>query len=816
MNKLYIYFAFLLIGLSHHLSFSQCSTVPTVQAVRNGTFDAGYIAGDINSSQTYGETAIAAALAGGSCHYATGNKYYISNSEEIYTCEGTTKQGTRFSPDLTTIGRGGSSDVIMYVDPVATTGPILWEQNVSVFSGQTYYFSFWANQITTPDVAYKAFVNGTQIALSPGTTQTTTVTLSRVQLDGSGNPVIDASGNYVRVNTTQTVTWTQYNATWPSGVATSATLTIKGYDKASGGAVASFGSDLALDDISFINSCQNLVTAATVTPNIAPTPGLNICTTNGSISLNSGVTAGGTKKFYWYQATGASTQTLLNTPNNSANTYSISAPGTYRVCIEDPAIAGFCAATDEIIVTNTLTGALNPATICSSSSPTTLDPGVTGSLLNYAWTKDGSPIGGNTSTLSASASGAYRVTITPQAPINVYCPTLNLGPVTVSSVEPVLTVNSSPCGATVTAPTPGTFTWYRDATTNTISATGNTYNPAVVASNPTFYVENTYGVTTTTAGKTMSSVSYENGSPSPQEVLFTLLKTQRLTSISNPCKYAQSGNITITNTVTSATYGPFAFSTAAGSQGAEPTIALNVSLPAGSYRLSSSTSCSGAMTDGSSQPSAAGVVTSITKDGFIKLVFKDSYNCPRVPVTIACALPVEYVSFNATLLTPYVWLDWSTATEENNHYFAIMKSKNGVDFDSIGVVYGHGTTGTINHYSYEDPASAGVTYYRLKQMDINGDFSWSKINVINNSTLTGSAYSVHPNPSSDAFQIRSISDTNTPSSIRITDARGMLVSQQEHLFNGSALTVGESLAKGFYILEITSTTDRFVQKLIKE
>ncbi|MDB5257202.1 MAG: glycoside hydrolase family 9, partial [Chitinophagaceae bacterium] len=121
-----------------------------------------------------------------------------------------------------------------------------------------------------------------------------------------------------------------------------------------------------------------------------------------------------------------------------------------------------------------------------------------------------------------------------------------------------------------------------------------------------------------------------------------------------------------------------------------------------------------------------------------------------------------------------------------------------------------------NHYSYEDPASTGVTYYRLKQVDINGNFSWSKINVINNSMLTGSAYSVHPNPSSDAFQIRSVSDAATPSSIRITDARGVLVLQQEHLFNGSALTVGQSLAKGLYVLEITSTTDRFVMKLIKE
>jgi len=89
-------------------------------------------------------------------------------------------------------------------------------------------------------------------------------------------------------------------------------------------------------------------------------------------------------------------------------------------------------------------------------------------------------------------------------------------------------------------------------------------------------------------------------------------------------------------------------------------------------------------------------------------------------------VPVELSSFNASVVDGVVELSWITATETNNNGFEIQRS-NGSDFESIDFVDGNGTTTEPNAYSYSDKSlSVGTYIYRLKQIDFDGTFSYSK------------------------------------------------------------------------------------------
>ncbi|WP_337865314.1 T9SS type A sorting domain-containing protein [Ignavibacterium sp.] len=92
-------------------------------------------------------------------------------------------------------------------------------------------------------------------------------------------------------------------------------------------------------------------------------------------------------------------------------------------------------------------------------------------------------------------------------------------------------------------------------------------------------------------------------------------------------------------------------------------------------------------------------------------------------------VPVELISFTANYDGKVAKLLWSTATETNNRGFEVQSSVNGGEFASVGFVDGKGTTTIMQNYVYYDKdLLPGNSYaYRLKQIDFNGDFAYSKI-----------------------------------------------------------------------------------------
>jgi Secretion system C-terminal sorting domain len=112
-------------------------------------------------------------------------------------------------------------------------------------------------------------------------------------------------------------------------------------------------------------------------------------------------------------------------------------------------------------------------------------------------------------------------------------------------------------------------------------------------------------------------------------------------------------------------------------------------------------------------------------------------------------VPVELLSFSASVVADVVTLSWSTATELNNRGFEIEKSSDKTIWRTIGFKEGKGTTSEPQHYSYSDlllEKSPSKLYYRLKQLDFNGSFEYSSIVEVEIAPSEFSLAQNYPNP----------------------------------------------------------------------
>ncbi len=108
-------------------------------------------------------------------------------------------------------------------------------------------------------------------------------------------------------------------------------------------------------------------------------------------------------------------------------------------------------------------------------------------------------------------------------------------------------------------------------------------------------------------------------------------------------------------------------------------------------------------------------------------------------------LPVELTSFKAELMKEGVELTWQTASEENNDGFEIQRSTDRRNWKILDFVEGYGTTSDKQDYNYTDTeATDGISYYRLKQIDYDGDFEYSKVEVITVKGLNEAATKIYP------------------------------------------------------------------------
>jgi hypothetical protein len=183
------------------------------------------------------------------------------------------------------------------------------------------------------------------------------------------------------------------------------------------------------------------------------------------------------------------------------------------------------------------------------------------------------------------------------------------------------------------------------------------------------------------------------------------------------------------------------------------------------------------------------------------------------------ALPIELLTFNVVTSKGFAKINWSTLTETNNDYFTVERSTDGVNWEEIYTCKAAGTTTIEQHYSCLDAEkqTSSKSYYRIKQTDFNGVFTYSPIESIDNYTAIPSI-KIFPNP----FDGRSLylSGLNEKLySITIYNAFGKKVYSTSIKLDGEVtviLDLDEQLIPGYYILHCTSANQSFSQLLLAE
>jgi hypothetical protein len=171
-------------------------------------------------------------------------------------------------------------------------------------------------------------------------------------------------------------------------------------------------------------------------------------------------------------------------------------------------------------------------------------------------------------------------------------------------------------------------------------------------------------------------------------------------------------------------------------------------------------------------------------------------------------LPVELIEFRGFKDEKAINLQWKTASELNNSGFEIEKSNDGKEWNRINFIDGNGTATKVNDYQYQDTNPfSGLNYYRLKQIDFDGAFEYSKVIAINFSKERELQF--YPNPVSDKFQIVGIEEGE----IVIMDYMGKTILQTN--FKGSEIDISE-LANGIYFVKVSSKNQIWTKRLIKE
>ncbi len=188
--------------------------------------------------------------------------------------------------------------------------------------------------------------------------------------------------------------------------------------------------------------------------------------------------------------------------------------------------------------------------------------------------------------------------------------------------------------------------------------------------------------------------------------------------------------------------------------------------------------------------------------------------------TSANPLPVELISFDAVILNNQVTLTWKTATEINSYKFEIERAKTQNNkqltkpiYETIGFIQAAGNSQTVREYSFTDcSVSTGSYIYRLKQIDIDGNFEYSNsINVENNSLpTTFNLFQNYPNPFNPSTTLQFSLPEKAHVSLIIYDILGnkilTIVDDNFEVGTHKKLFNGKNLASGNYVYHLTAQT----------
>ncbi len=708
-----------------------------------------------------------------------------------------------------------SGTQMLMIDGTTAPNAVAWEQTVTVQAGKVYYFSAWLTSLSLVEQSQMVF------QIEP--------------LLPVAGPSVDISASFIP---SDGPLWTQEFGSWASGTTTQVKVRLVNKNPL---AVGGLGNDYAIDDIMFRPTCVG--TTAGPKPNFGAAV-IGICNNGGSVNLNSNVANNVAHTYTWFR--GVTGVANVTTPDIlEAQTL----PGTYKVCIDS---AG-CVNSTTVVLQAALTLDLGPDVNLCNPAFILLDTRITApGTFTITWYRNAVLIPGATgTTYMATAAGTYRVDVTDGAS----CTGTDQIVVT-SQVD--ATVSATYCAPASTATVSvvnsgGIYNWYSAATGGSSIAAGLNYNATgltAVGSPYTFYVENSIGVSSTAGMLNNSDPALGTGSftlnniDAQTYILFTATTTTTLTQVNvllnMGAAFSGNVNIKLIDITAASTVTATSLVTNPGVAGVyTKTIPLSLTLIAGhNYQFS-------IVGTGTAQmhryQNVSGyypkVYTAVTMTGsqapniypgIFDWRFSTVTTCARTPATITniCPLPITLLDFTAKYIGPKtVAIQWSTASEVNNDYFTIQRSSDGIHFTDIQIVDGAGNSSMIQAYNdIDDDALDGISYYRLKQTDYDGQFSYSKIvTVVSNGT--GFSFNLSPTLcSSDTEEIKILITGALPNQeipLEIIDMIGRRVYYKtlKSDENGTIMDVinlNTPLARGTYVVNVLSSNcnEHCIQKIM--
>jgi hypothetical protein len=164
-------------------------------------------------------------------------------------------------------------------------------------------------------------------------------------------------------------------------------------------------------------------------------------------------------------------------------------------------------------------------------------------------------------------------------------------------------------------------------------------------------------------------------------------------------------------------------------------------------------------------------------------------------------LPVLFNGFFVTRNNNNVILNWSTAQESNSSNFEVQRSLDGSKWTNIAIMMGAGNSNTVQQYSFTDKnMTAAVAYYRIKQVDLDGNYEYSTIKSIRVNE-TASATRIYAN--GNTVNIEFNKEVKNPITVRIINMNGQVVGQRDLQQASYRITLNmNNSVSGMYLVQL--------------
>jgi cytochrome c oxidase assembly protein Cox11 len=168
----------------------------------------------------------------------------------------------------------------------------------------------------------------------------------------------------------------------------------------------------------------------------------------------------------------------------------------------------------------------------------------------------------------------------------------------------------------------------------------------------------------------------------------------------------------------------------------------------------------------------------------------------------AGTLPVTFQSFYTTRESANVKLTWVTSQELNNSHFEVERSTDGRNYKTIAVVMGAVNSNVINKYNYTDKSITNTAvYYRIRQVDINGQAHYSAIRMVKN-TEEAAVTNIYAS-AKQTITVDFNSDVKNNVTVQVVNMNGQVVVRQEYKQAAYRITLDVAVGNGIYAVRVS-------------